>query len=40
LSWHAAFLENIKERLLYLTSEEVDIDAWYDELRQMLKDAS
>ena len=32
--------QNIKERLLYLTPEEVDTDAWYDELKQMLKDAS
>ena len=32
--------ENIKERLLYLTPEEVDTDAWYDELKQMLKEAS
>ena len=32
--------QNIKERLLYLTPEEVDTDAWYDELKQLLNDAS
>ena len=32
--------QNIKERLLYLTPEEVDTDEWYDELKKMLKDAS
>jgi len=29
----------IKERLLYLTPKEVDTDAWYDELKSMLKAA-
>ena len=32
--------KNIKERLLYLTPSETDTDAWYDELKRMLKDAS
>lgn len=30
---------NIKERLLYLTPAEVDTDAWYDELKALLKAA-
>ena len=29
-----------KDRLLYLTPEEVDTDAWYEELKQMLKAAA
>lgn len=28
--------QNIRERLLYLTPEECDTDAWFEELRQML----
>ena len=32
--------QNIKDRLLYLTPEEADTDALYDELKQLLKDAS
>ena len=32
--------QNIKDRLLYLTPEEVDTDAWYEELKQMLKTAA
>jgi hypothetical protein len=32
--------QNIKERLLYLTPEEVDTDAWYDELKQLLKESA
>ena len=31
--------QNIKERLLYLTPEETDTDAWYDELKALLKAA-
>lgn len=31
--------QNIKDRLLYLTHDECDTEAWYDELRRMLKDA-
>lgn len=31
---------NHKDRLLYLTPEEVDTDAWYEELKQMLKAAA
>ena len=31
---------NIKERLLYLTPQEVDTDAWYEELKRLLKEAS
>lgn len=29
--------QHIKERLLFLTPEEVDTDAWYDELKALLK---
>ena len=32
--------QNIKERLLYLTPDEVDTDGWYDELKHLLKNAS
>jgi len=32
--------KNIKERLLYLTPEETDTDAWYDELKGLLKEAA
>jgi len=32
--------QSIKDRLLYLTPEEVDTDAWYDELKRLLKDAA
>lgn len=31
---------NIKDRLHYLTSDEVDTDAWYDELKGLLKAAN
>jgi len=31
---------NIKERLLYLTPEEVDTDEWHDELKRLLKGAA
>lgn len=31
--------QNIKERLLYLTPAEVDTDAWYEELKALLKAA-
>ena len=31
---------HIKERLLYLTPAEVDTDAWYDELKSLLKAAA
>ena len=34
------FPKNIKDRLLYLTPDEVDPDAWCEELKQMLKDAA
>ena len=30
---------NIKERLLYLTPDEVDTDEWYEGLKKMLKEA-
>ena len=32
--------QNIKERLLYLTPQEVDTDAWYEELKRLLKEAN
>ena len=32
--------QNIKERLLYLTPEEVDKDEWYEELKALLKEAN
>ena len=32
--------QNIKERLLYLTPEEVDKDEWYEELKALLKKAN
>lgn len=32
--------QNIRERLLYLTPEECDTDAWFEELRQLLKGAA
>ena len=32
--------QNIKERLLYLTPQEVDTDEWYEELKRLLKEAS
>lgn len=32
--------QNIKERLRSLTPEECDTDAWFEELRQMLKEAA
>ena len=31
---------HIKERLLYLTPQEVDTDAWHDELKRLLKEAA
>lgn len=32
--------QNIKERMLYLTPDEVDTDEWYEELKRLLKNAS
>ena len=34
------FPQNIKDRLLFLTPQEVDTDAWYEELKRLLKEAS
>ena len=31
---------NIKERLLYLTPQEMDTDEWYEELKRLLKEAN
>ena len=32
--------QHIKERILYLTPEETDTDAWWDELKKLLKEAA
>ena len=34
------FPQNIKDRLLFLTPQEVDTDAWYEELKRLLKEAN
>ena len=34
------FPQNIKDRLHFLTPQEVDTDAWYEELKRLLKEAN
>ena len=34
------FPQNIKDRIHFLTPQEVDTDAWYEELKRLLKEAN